>query len=319
VKNNKFLSTYFLVLGVGVIGLGYLCYSGYSSYSEAKDKYDSARSSVESLEQKPLFPNDSNVARLKTAVDAYSQDLNKLQSKLATYQTELETSTDAGEFKTRWGKAVEEVKALCDASNVAKPNELDLGFGAYSSDAPPREAVQDLNFELQGIKSLTDTIIRSHATALGGVVRSKLPSEMSKAPEPAANAKTSKPSAKKAATVGPELAEDQVLRRYPFAIRFTGSPRTVEEVLNEIANTQAGTQLFAVRYVRIENEKKVAASKGSSLSSSSRHDDDEKKKTDGVIILGAEQVTAELHLDLIRIHETAKAPEATKPAPKAAQ
>jgi hypothetical protein len=126
------------------------------------------------------------------------------------------------------------------------------------------------------------------------------------APTPGAKppARGASPPAKKVPTVaGPILPEDTVLKRYPFTIKFTGSPRSIEDVMNHLAT--AKEQFHAVREIRVENEKKEGPQKGATTAASNEA---VAKKKDSTVVLGGEKVTAWMAVDLLRFLPPGTAP-----------
>ncbi len=300
-KKNKFLSTYLIVLVVGLLALGYFYWTSLSAHTAAKTEFENAKSKVSTLEGRPVFPSQDNVEKRRAQVSDYAAKADELQKQLLTLQKPLETDLANDRFQTKLNESIRLLKQTAEATKLGSQNaEFDLGFGKYLNSLPPKEAVADLNFSLDGIQAAVNTMLTDRVTAIESIERGELAVESGK-PAPAEEPTT--PAAKKAAAKkgpaapAPVIDESTVVQRYPFTVRFSGSAASVEAVLNHLASSKE--QFWSVRQVRIENEKKSGAAKGSAPTESS----DPTEQRDSRVVLGGEKVSVVVWLELVRFLE----------------
>ena len=321
-KTNKFLRNYVIVVVIAALALGYFLYSSYSAAGEAETAYTEEKNTVDRLEGRPLYPNDDNLRKKVAAVADYTKKVTDLQTKLLSYQKPLNAAPDATKFQTTLQELIKITKAQAEANSI-DAKELDFGFGKYLAALPSDAAVADLEFELDGIKNAVDVLLKNRVSKIDNVRRDVLAIESGKAdsaPEtPAASGKGSSRaasgSAAKSTAAKPAasaLSQDAVIKTYPFILRFTGLPGSIQEVFNDLANTQPGTFFYAVRDIRVENEKKEGPQIGAAPTQS---ENAQGPKRDSRTVLGGEKVTAQLHIDLIRFIEPQVAANSTEKAP----
>ncbi|MFN0128760.1 MAG: Amuc_1100 family pilus-like protein [Verrucomicrobiales bacterium] len=311
-KQNKFLSTYLAVVVLGALGLGFLLYSSLKANKAAAEAHQSERNAVTALQQKPLFPSQENLKKRQEQVQGLGASVNELQLALRAAQPALDTEASSDKFQSA---LTDTLSALKNQAELTKLNsragpDFDLGFGKYLANLPPRQAVPDLLFQLGALDAIVRTMLTDRVASIDDIVRSELDVESAR-PDAAADAKTpaGRAAAKKPAAAGPApaLAEELVLKRYPMQVRFTGSPRSVQEVLNHLAASK--DYFYAIRSLRIENERKAGPPKGTLGETS------EESKKDSDVVLGGEKVSVWLAVDLIRFLEpTAAATSEAKTA-----
>lgn len=302
-KQNKFLSTYLAVVVLGVLGLGFLLYSSLKANKAAAEAYQNERNAVTALQQKPLFPSQENLKKRQEQVQAFASSVNELQLALRADQPALDTEASSDKFQST---LTETLTALKNQAELTKLNsragaEFDLGFGKYLANLPPRQAVPDLLFQLGALDALVRTMLTDRVASIDDILRSELDVESAR-PEAAPDAKApaGRAAAKKPSTgPAPALAEDLVLKRYPMQVRFTGSPRSVQDVLNHLAASK--DYFYAIRSLRVENERKAGPPKGALEATS------EESKKDSDVVLGGEKVSVWMAVDLIRFLEPAAA------------
>jgi len=308
-KQNKFLSTFLAVVVVGVLALGYLLYSSMKANRAAAEAHESELSAVTALQSKPLFPSDSNLRQRREQVEAFAATVNQLQDSLRAAQPALDTEASSDKFQST---LTETLNALKNQAEVTKLNsrsgDFDLGLGKYLQNLPPRQAVPDLLFQLSALDALVRIMLTDRVTSIDDIVRAELDVESTRIDStetrPPARGAASRPAA--AAGPAPALDEAVVLKRYPMEVRFTGSPRSVQDVLNHVA--ASNDYFFAVRSLRVENERKTGPVKGAFDVRS------EQSKTDSEIVLGGELISVWISLDLIRFLEPSAAAGEAKTA-----
>jgi hypothetical protein len=312
-KKNKFLSTYLGVVVVCALGLGYLLFSSMQAHKAAGQAYDTEKKAVAALKSKPLYPNAANLQQRRTEVETFAATVTKLQQGLLAAQPAIDSEAPSDKFQSTLTETLNAIKGQAELTklNSRAGSEFDLGFGKYLENLPPRQAVPDLLYQLGGVNALVRTMLTDRVSSIDDIARAELDVEETKAATPAdAKAPAGRGAAKKPSS-GPTaaLAEDLVLKRYPMEVRFTGSPRSVQDVLNHLAASK--DYFYAVRSMRIENERKVGPVKGSVDKSES-----EESKKDSEIVLGGEKISVWLALDLVRFLDPTVAAAETKPAGK---
>jgi hypothetical protein len=313
-KKNKFLSAFLISVGVGVLVLGWLLYSSLRAHNAAAAEYESTKSSVQALRSRPVFPDDANFRTRQTQVNEYAGQVSELQNKLLGFQKPLNAEMKSAEFQGKLKDTIESLKSQAEVTKLgAQGAEFDLGMTRYRSDNPREQAVAELDFFLEGLKSMVGMMIVDRVATIDVITRPELPIEDVAAGTPAATPGATKPPPRPTAGAGgakagpaPLLAEDTVVKRYPFSIRFSGTNRSVQEVLNHLAS--APDFFYAVRAIRVENEKKDGPVK-----SQTPIEGDEAKKKDSQVVLGGEKVAVWMAIDLLRFLEPAPAAEPKTP------
>ena len=313
-KKNKFLSTYVIVVVVGVIVLGWLLYSSIQAHSTAAEQYQSTKTAVDGLRRRPAFPDDQNSRTRRAQVDEYAGQVNEVQKQLLGFQKPLNTELKSAEFQTKLKETIDALKSQAEVTKLgAQGTEFDLGMTRYRSDNPREQAVAELDFVLEALKSMVGTMIIDRVATIDVITRPELPIEDVKAAAGAAatpGAKAPAPAARKATGPVPVLAEETVVKRYPFSIRFSGTGKSIQDVLNHLASAQ--DFFFAVRGIRIENEKKEGP-----IKSVAPIEADDAKKKDSQVVLGGEKVSVWMAIDLLRFLEPAPAADTKSPAKSA--
>lgn len=316
-KKNKFLSTFFGVVAALTLVLGWLLFSSWRDQTAKAEAFQAEKDEVDRLESKPLFPNEANLKARRAQVDAFAASVNELQEKLIERQPELNKGLRSDQFQSKLTETLREIKGLAEMTKLAdKGGEFDLGMGKYLSTLPSEAAVPDLDFQLEALASLVRVMLADRVASIDNIVRSELPIESGKVDDEDAKSKASSSrgssrSSSTAAAAPKVLDEKEVLQRYPFELRFSGTGKSVQAVLNHIANDPQ--HFFAIRAIRVENEKKDGPDK--SLRGYSSTDG---QKKDSTIVLGGEKVFVWLAVDLIRFHKpgAASAPAKTTAATK---
>lgn len=326
-KQNSFLTGYFAVLAVGAAGLGYLAFSAASGASEEAEKYSQAKTQLDKLQKAKIFPKRENVEAKKKQVAGFTEEVTKLNDDLRKYQTALETMEPSA-FQAKLVKLREALQTEAKNQSVKLPDGFDFGMGSYLSGFPETEAVPQLNTWLDGINNLVSTVVKAGVVEVNFLHRPELPFEKKgAAAEAAAKAKAAATAAaKKPATSSKAaaaknavkeepvvLAESEVLERYPIRITFTGSSRSVNDVLSALANTKPGTFFYDFRVMRAENQQKKGGDVTAKVDTKEETDPASGQifKHDSAFIFGRELISVYLDLDILRFPEPA-APAAAK-------
>jgi hypothetical protein len=319
-KQNKFLATYLAVLLIGVLALGWFAFSRYRGYSDAVANVQTLRDEVGGLEKRSPFPDEGNVKARTAQADELKKTVDALQGSLLKFQPPLDLTIEPDKFQTKLAGLIDQVKAQAQASNIKIADGFNLGMDRYLQGPPPAAAVAELNYQLEGIHTFVKMLLDARVAEIGSITRDELPIEKADAAAPAtpaANAKAPVKGAKPAVTAaGPVVPESDALLRYPFLVRFAGTGRAIEDVLNQITTTAEGSPFFNLRLIRVENAKKSSPSKGSLPEADASSTETPR---DAVTVLGGEHVHVAATLDLIRFVDPAKvaaAPATPAPADK---
>lgn len=309
-KKNKFLAGYLVVVVVGALALGWFFWSSWQSHQAAREEFDSAAQGVQQLESRPLYPNAENHRLRKEQVDAFAAKVDQLQSELMAYQQPINEAPEQTKFQNKLIESIRSIKSQAEFTKLgdgAAGSDFDLGLSRYLAELPAQEAVPDLEFQLEALKSLVEAMIQYRVSAIDSLKRQELPVEVrpaATAPEPPAGRRAAARGAAAKTPAGPLLPEDEVMIRYPFTIQFTGPLRAIEDVFNHMATSK--DHFFAIREIRVENEKKEGPGKGTIVTSTDQVGEDQK---DSTIILGGEPVSAWAAIDLVRFLPPGSSPE----------
>lgn len=306
-KKNKFLSTYLTCVVVGVLVLGYLLSSSLKANKAAAEAYDAEQSAVAALQAKPLFPNAENLNKRTEQVKQFAGTVTQLQQGMLAAQPKMDAEASSDKFQSALTETLNSVKAQAELTklNSRAGAEFDLGFGKYLENLPSRQAVPDLLYQLGAVDAIVRTMLTDRVASIDDISRAELDVESATSASAPQTPAAGRGAAKKPAAGPPAaLAEDLVLKRYPMEVRFTGSPRSVQDVLNHLAASK--DYFYAVRSLRVENESKVGPPKGGVAQSS------EESQKDSDVVLGGEMVSVWLALDLIRFLDPAVAAADTK-------
>jgi|GEM_PF-2551838 len=295
-KKNSFLTTFLAVLAIGTLGLGYLLFSSFKAHQAASAAFDDEKDAVATLQAKPLTPNKVNLEARKAQVEQFAATVTQLQQGLLAAQPPLDSEAPSDKFQTTLTETLNAIKVQAELTKLSSRagSDFDLGFGKYLANLPPKQAVPDLLYQLGAVDAMVRTMLTDRVSSIDDINRAELDVETGKADASDAKPAAGRGAAKKPGSSTGVLAEDLVLKRYPMEIRFTGSPRSIQDVLNHLAASK--DYFYAVRSLRIENERKEGPPKGVAATS----DSSEESKKDSVIVLGGEKVAVWLAVDLIR-------------------
>jgi len=237
------------LIGLGVVmvgGLGTLGYFGYQSYSEFSDlssQYDEQAKELRRLESLPLYPEQSNLAKLKLQRETASEDVQTLHKQLLPMTLLLEEISPA-QFQDKLRAVVSGVVDKARSAGVKLPEKFYLGFSEYQNMPPKTEAASALDRQLRAVQLAVETLLENKVDSIEGIIRTPLPEEAEvKTPAPA-------PAAKPLGTK--KTAEKPVLfTKYPFEIDFTSDQARFRRTIDAlVANDK---QFFVVRPLTIDN------------------------------------------------------------------
>ncbi len=339
-KTDKFLPVYFGGLGAIALGLGWMAFSSSGAASDAKSKFENAKVTLEKLQTQKLFPNDANATEKEKRVAALAQEGKGLIKALQAYQQPLDAAATNGAFSKKLTESIKSVTDEAKGRRVGLPKDFDFGYKQYKTTACLPEAAPALTMQLDALHFLVRTVMESGVTKIDDLRRGEMAveKETSEAKptttKDAKQAKTPKaapkPKGKPAmAGKGPAtpkptvvvLDESKVLERIPVEIEVTGNDNSTAAILEALANTSPDKQqpyFFALRAMRVENEKKSAPDKSMRVAVREETDQETKQpiKYDVEYIFGGQPVKMSMMLDLIRFKDAEVEPAPTTGAKK---
>ena len=313
IKNNPFLSAYVAILVIGAGVLGFFAYKAYSGYKESVSEYESVKSTVEGLKGQDFFPNAANADARKKDVKEFTEKVKALEATLYEYQPDLSEELDVPSLQQKIRQNIEEVRdsATLEGVEIVNADSFRLGMAGPLTIPPIADAVSDLEFQLTGARQLADLLIASGVTSIDSMGREELKIEKPPVEEDNSSRSRRNRNRNKSNTKEPKVKEEEVIKRYPLNVIFTGDMDAVTNVLNNLGKTEPGSVFLSTRFMRLENEKKEGPEKDFSQSVETIGDED----TDAITsIAGDEAVRVQLIVDAIRFVSREEAEAAKKAA-----
>ena len=185
---------------------------------------------------------------------------------------------DPAAFQARLREAVSKTIAHATQRGVELPAKFYLGFETYENQLPRNDITGLLNWQLTAIDAIINRLIDLKVTKVSPVLRAALPGEI--------NAE-------------PPTKEAPLLKKYPFAVVFTGFPGNLQSILNEL---DSFPQFTITRAVRVENEQLKGPSRKGDAASAPAADGTAAVAEPGTdrVIIGKEQITASIIIDLVQ-------------------
>ena len=255
-KQNKFLIGFGVAMACGVGTLGWFLFQSYSQYSDLSTTYEGQAQELQQLQTQPLYPEPSNLVKLKAQKDAVSEAAETLQQQLVPMSLPLVPIT-AEQFQDKLRATVSAITEKARTLNVTLPKKFYLGFDQYQSQPPKTEAASALDRELRAVEIVVTTLLDNKIDAIASMTRAPLPEEED------ASAPASRPTATPARPVsgGAKKAEGKtpLFTSFPFEIVFVSDQNRFRRSVNEIArNTK---QFFIVRPLKVQNTRERTTSK----------------------------------------------------------
>lgn len=246
-RQNQFLGTFLIVLGVCTIGALWFLWSAKSGWDEASRRFNENATELNRLERLTPYPNDANLRAMKAHAGDYDAALAKLKEELKT-RVLPETPLKPNEFQSRLRLAIIAISEKARANKVKLPDNFFLGFDEFASALPNSEqAAKLLGQELAQIEWLLNTMLDARIESLTSFKRTALLEEHGATSTPTPSAAAGRKPASAVAT-GPKLLERNVVEA-----TFVSSPGAARKVLNQIAS--ANQQFYIVRLLQVRNEK----------------------------------------------------------------
>jgi hypothetical protein len=246
-QQNRWLGTFFIVIGVSALFAGVLFYVGRSNWNQARNAFNVAVAERSRLERLDPFPSDANYRKMKTELEHYSVALDKVK---ATLKTEVIPAAPLApnEFQSHLLQAMLATTQKARANKVKLPNNFYLGFGQFVTTTSSTALAPLLGQELSQIQMLFNILLEARVDSVTAFQRTPLPEETALAaatPTPASGQKTVQP-----APAGPKMLERNVVD-----LTFKAAPSIARKVLNQIATSPAQFYIIRTLYVRNEKDK----------------------------------------------------------------
>jgi hypothetical protein len=209
-------------------------------FDAEKEQYLASVSNLRQLEASNPYPSAVNVRKIKTYLETYRTELDKMKNELKRHVLPI-TPLPPNEFQMHLREAMTATAANARVHRVKLPENFNLGFPEYIAALPSTPDAPKLGQELTQIQLLLSIMIEARVDAIKMFRR--VPREVN-APA-ASNAPTPR-----GATGGsaPKAIERNVVE---FAI--SASPVAARKVINEIS--AADEQFFIIRSLHVKNQK----------------------------------------------------------------
>lgn len=320
VKENKFLTVFFIVMVIGMGVLGYEVFSANSAADEAANQYADKAAEYSRLRHTAPFPNKQNLDAYDQQKKEAAKAISDFQAGLAKDEFPLEPLTPE-RFQDILKASVTAVRAKAAETNSKLPEKgFFLGFEKYESTPPKPEAAAPLGRQLKAIEWVVNQYLSNSVQEIRSLDRTELPEErgggersarsasaptMAPAPGPATGPRPSgggRPGGGPQAGAG--AAREDLVQYHPFQIvAIFKMQKQLANTLNTICGKQA-PQFYVLRNIGILNQ----TQKGPS-----RVTDPTKPHTKVEYIVGEELVEAAAEFDIVDFLPPTEKP--TRPAP----
>jgi hypothetical protein len=240
-QQNRFLGTFLVVLGISTIAALWFLLSARGSANEARAEFDSTAMELNRLQRLNPFPNDANLARMRTQAQEYSDRLEKLRTELKTRALPVEPMPP-DQFQVRLRQAMATVGDRARANRVKLPENFYLGFDEYAAALPATDAAPLLAQELAQVELLVTMLIDARVEAITALRR--VPAAPTPTPTPGPGRR---PPAQTAA------AEPPLVQRSAIEVAFLSGPVPLRRAINQIAAAQQ--QFYIIRTMHVLNER----------------------------------------------------------------
>ena len=245
-RSNLFLIGFGVVMAGGLGALGFLLFQSSSHFSELSQQYDEQASELNRLQGLPLYPEQSNLAKLKEKREVAGEATLSLQKQLIPLSLSLEPITPE-QFQDKLRATVSSISGKAKTAGIKLPKDFYLGFGQYQKAPPKTEAASPLDRELKAVEIAVDTLIEHKVDEILKIDRVPLPEEDEGLLKTAASPtpKPGKPPGKA------EARKPEFFTKFPFDIQFRTDQSRFRRIVNDLAKSQK--QFFVVRPVAVQN------------------------------------------------------------------
>lgn len=243
-RENPFWGAFIAIAGGALLVAVGLLWWTKSSFEDAMATCRQSAAEQTQLESGNPYPNQENVAKMKTYLNEYKSALDKLKTDLKTHMLP-EAPLAPNEFQARLRQTISAVAENARNHRVKLPANFNLGFDEFVSTLPSPDDAPALGQELAQIQLLLNTVIEARVdgiTAFRRVLRSGAASAASPAVAPTPTRGPQKP------LPGPKLIEQRTVE-----LSLSASPPAGRKVINQIST--ANDQFFIIRAIYIKNQK----------------------------------------------------------------
>ncbi len=238
-RENRFLGTFLVVLGVCVLGAGWFLFSAKSDFDDAATRFSNTATELNRLERLAPYPNPENLRKMKAHAEDYSSALARLKEELKTRVVPA-APLAPNEFQSRLRIALNGVIDKARANKVKVPDKFYLGFDEYVSALPVEAAAPSLGQELVEIEWLMNTLLDAHVDAITAFRRTPLPEEHN------LSAAGTRPTPTPA-------TDNKLFQRNVVEATFFSTPGAARKVINQIAG--ANQNFCIIQLLQVRNEK----------------------------------------------------------------
>jgi hypothetical protein len=260
VKENKFLTTFFAVMFVGVLALGYLLYSAHQRYRDAQTQYEEQSTELNRLQGLAPYPAAPNVEKIEAQRKEHQAAVIAMQKALAAAEFPLEPMSEV-QFQDKLRESVTRVtaKAAERGMTIADKEKFYMGFALYETQPPRVEAAPLLGRQLKAIEFVLMQLIDNRVSVLTKLVRPELPEEKEKR---TGSSTTSPGDDRRPEARGErrsERGETELVSKQSFDIAFLADQEVFRNVLNNLVGNK--TQFLIPRVLEVKNEQEKAPSR----------------------------------------------------------
>ena len=252
IQENKFVSG---LLAATILFTGGIFYHGYSEGDDFKAnmaQYGQLRSRYDTLISAKPYPNLQNLKAREQVIQEYEAVIEEVRDAFYEYKPDKLPKPTPGEFSDARIKMQAELRKAFNKTETSLPEGFGFGFEKYAKIQAAPYATSKLNYQLGAIQWLLEKLAENEPKAIINIRRELL--DVEKGPPPA-------PSTKKNARRRNQAAnpEDEIIFEVmPVELAFTASEASMRNFLKEMANSKG--YLYALRSLRIRNEKQNAPS-----------------------------------------------------------
>ena len=252
IKENKFEAG--MLVAVVLISIVAYLFGGKrgAAYQEHKENYGVAANSVTQLRQKKPFPNPDNVKKYQAEIDGYRTVIEDLQGKLLAYRPAEFKKILPSEFIDRLNAARTKLAGDFTANGIEFDEKWHLGFESYRGSPPRDDATKYLNYQLDALTSLFESLAGSKPSALVNVYRKQMPVEKGDSMDGG----SATPTPRRGRPRGPRQAATTPppFYRLPLELTFKAQEPAARKFIAAVASNK--DYYFVIRSMRIQNEKR---------------------------------------------------------------
>lgn len=237
-RENRFLGTFAIVFGVGLLGAVLFLFSAKGDWDEASARFENASNELNRLNRLAPYPSEENLRKMKVHSEDYASALGKLKEELKL-RVVPEPALKPNEFQGQLRVAINSVTDKARSNKVRLPEKFFLGFDEFVAALPNESAAPLLGQELIQIEWIVNAVLDAHVDAVTVLQRPPVVAERGNA----AGVK-----AEPATTV-------KKLERNMVEVSFVSTPAAARKVINQIAS--ASQHFCIIRQLHVKNEKQT--------------------------------------------------------------